>query len=121
MVINCETCLKFSANNRKQNPECPLGPEVPVTPWTKLATDISIFDNSNQLLVVDYTSKFHIICRLPSITARTVTKLLKLIFAEYKLLTSIINDNGPFYTLDYFAKEMNKLSIQHTTTPPHDH
>ena len=121
MVSNCETCLKFNADNRKQNPDGSLGHEVPATPWTKLGTDISTFYNNNYLVVADCRSKFHIICRLLSMTAKSVTEILKLIFAEYGLLTSIISDNGPCYALEYFAKEMNKLGIHHTTTTPHHH
>ena len=70
---------------------------------------------------MDYTSKFCIINRLPSMTARTVTEILKSIFPEYGLLTSIISDNGLCYELEYFAKEINKLRIHHITTSPHHH
>ena len=121
MVSNCETCLKFTANNRKQNPDGVLGHEVPVTPWTQLAIDIFTFGNNNYLVVVDYTSKFHIVCRLPSMTARTVTEILKSIFAEYRLPTCIISDNGPSYELEYLTKGRNKLQILHITTLPHHH
>ena len=40
MVHNCETCLKFSANNHKPKPADTLRHEVPVIAWTKLAMDI---------------------------------------------------------------------------------
>ena len=54
-------------------------------------------------------------------TAWAVTEMLKSISAEYGLLTCIISDNGPHYTLEYFATEMHKLRIQHITTSPHHH
>ena len=97
MVQNCETCLKFSANNCKPRLPSTLGNEVPVTPWTKLAMDIFTFDNENYLLVVDYTSKFPIICKLPSMTARVVTEIMKSIFSEEGHPTTIVSDNGPCY------------------------
>ena len=81
IVQNCETCLKFSANNYKPKPENTLGHEVPAIPWTKLAMDIFTFDNENYLLVVDYTSKFPIICKLPYKTARVVTEIMKSIIS----------------------------------------
>ena len=34
IVSNCETCLKFSANNRKQSPDGTLGHEIPTIPWS---------------------------------------------------------------------------------------
>ena len=97
MVHNCETCLKFCANNCKPKPENTLGHEVPVTPWTKLATHIFTFDSENYLLVVDYTSKFPIICRLPSMTARVVTEIMKSIISEEGHPTTIVSDSGPYY------------------------
>ena len=82
MVHNCEMCLKFSANNHKSKPENSLGHEVPVIPWTKLATDIFTFNNENYLLVVDYTSKFPIICKFPSTTTNVMTEIMKSIISE---------------------------------------
>ena len=58
-MATCQPCLKYAASNKK----CPekknqLGQEIPVTPWTKLGTDIFTLDGANYLLLVDYTSKF---------------------------------------------------------------
>ena len=111
MVQNCETCLKFSANNCKPKPVNTLGHEVPTIPWTNLATDVFIFDNENHLLVVDYTSKFPVIHKLPSMTARVVTEIMKSIIS--------VSDNGPCYASEYFKQEMQKYDIQHIKTLPH--
>ena len=102
MVQNCETCLKFSPNNLKPKPENTRGHEVPVIPWTKLAMDIFTFDNENYLLVVNYTSKFPIICKLPSMTARVVMDIMKSIISEEGHPTTIVSDNGSHYTSEYF-------------------
>ena len=102
MVQNCETCLKFSPNNCKPKPENTLGHEVPVIPWTKLATDIFTFDNENYLLVVDYTSKFPIIYKLLSMTARVVMEIMKSIISEEGCPTTIVSYNGPCYASEYF-------------------
>ena len=102
MVQNCETCLKFSPNNCKSKPENILGHEVPVIPWTKLAMDIFTFDNKNYLLVVDYISKFLIICKLLSMTARVVMETMKSIISEEGYPTTIVSDNGPCYASEYF-------------------
>ena len=58
-VTTCQPCLKYAASNKK-HPEKKnqLGQEIPVTPWTKLGTDIFTLDGVNYLLLVDYTSKF---------------------------------------------------------------
>ena len=121
IVNNCETCHKFSANNRKQGPDGTLGLEIPMIPWPKLTMNIFTFDNNRYLVVVDYTSKFPLIRRLPSMTAWADTEMLKSIFTEYGLPTCIVSDNGPCYTSECFATEMHKLGIQHITTSPHHH
>ena len=53
IVSNCETCLKFSANNRKQSPDGTLCHEIPTIPWSKHVIDIFTFANNNYLVVVD--------------------------------------------------------------------
>ena len=56
LVLNCELCLKYSTAKYKLEPSLTLGQEVPLYPWTKLATDIFHFENVSYLLIVDYTS-----------------------------------------------------------------
>ena len=42
LVLNCELCLKYSTAKCKQDPSLLLGQEVPLYPWTKLATCVSL-------------------------------------------------------------------------------
>ena len=51
-----------------------LGQEIPVTPWTKLGTDIFTLDGANYLLLVDYTSKFPVMCKLTSMSGKSSGK-----------------------------------------------
>ena len=44
LVLNCEFCLKYSTAKHKLEPNLALGQEVPLYPWTKLATDIFHFE-----------------------------------------------------------------------------
>ena len=53
LVLNCELCLKYSHSKHKQKPSTSLGQEIPVHPWTMLATDIFHFESSSYLLIVD--------------------------------------------------------------------
>ena len=43
LVLNCELYLKYPYSKHKQKPSTSLGQEIPVHPWTKLATDIFPF------------------------------------------------------------------------------
>ena len=118
MVSNCETWLKFSANNKPQAIQ-PTGTWSSSHTLDKSCNTHLICDNCNYLLMVDYMSKFHIFCKLPSMIARVVTEMVKSIFSEYDKLTTIVSDNGPCYSSEYLAREMAKCRINHTTTLPH--
>ena len=66
MILNCELCLKYSQFKCKQKPTMSLDLEVPLHPWTKLATDLFHFECASYLLIVDYTSRFPVVCKLSS-------------------------------------------------------
>ena len=83
-----------------------LGQEIPIHPWTKLATDILHYEGESYLLLVDYTSQFPIVCKLNSMTAQHVINHFKLIFSEYGWLDTLVSDNGPCYASEVFTKIM---------------
>ena len=56
LILNCQLCLNYSQYKCKQPPHMSLGQEIPIHPWTKLATDIFHFEGESYLLLVDYTS-----------------------------------------------------------------
>ena len=72
-VSNCTTCFKFSS----QKPTCVsnrqyAGHEIPVHPWSKLASDIFYFEGDSYLIIIDYTSQFPIIRKLSSMTSKAI-------------------------------------------------
>ena len=72
LVLNCQLCLKYLQSKCKLTPNMSLGQEIPPFPWTKLATDIFYFEGDSYLLLVDYTSRYPVICKLTSMTAQPV-------------------------------------------------
>ena len=68
LVLNCELCLKYSTAKYKLEPSLSLGQEVPLYPWTKLATDVFHFEGASYLLIVDYTGRYAVVCKLTSMT-----------------------------------------------------
>ena len=42
IVLNCELCLKYFNPKSKQPANMPLGQEILIYPWMKVATDIEI-------------------------------------------------------------------------------
>ena len=96
-----------------------LGQEVPLHPWTKVATDTFHFKNDSYLLLVEYTSRFLIVHKLMSSMAQQVTSQLKLIFSEYGWPETIVSDHGPCYTAKIFTKLMTDYSVKHVISSPH--
>ena len=81
LVLNSKLCLKYSKH--KQEPILLLGQEVPLYPWTKLATDMFHFEGVSYLPVVDYTSRFPVVHKLSSMTGQHILSHFKCICSEY--------------------------------------
>ena len=116
MVSNCETSLKFSVNNRWPKPDNQLGYEVPIIHWVKDATGIFTFNNCNYFLMVDYTSKFPMFCKLPWMTTGVVTEMIKSIFSEYDKPSMIIVPATPLNTLQKRGPNRESTTLPHHLT-----
>ena len=119
-IASCQPCLKYAASNKK----CPekknqLGQEIPVTPWTKLGTDIFTLDRINYLLIVDYTSKFPVVRKLTSMTGKAVVSHSKNIMSEYTWPCTIVSDNGLCYVSKEFCELMQQKGVSHILVLPH--
>ena len=106
LVLNCELCLKYSTAKCKLEPSLALGQEVPLHPWTKLAMDIFHFNGVSNLLVVDYTSQYPVVCKLTSMTGQHIASHFKLICSEYGWPETLLSDNGPCYISEIFTNLM---------------
>ena len=119
LILNCLLCLKYSRSKKKTDESSTLGQEVPITPWTKLATDPFHFEGQSYLLLVDYMSQFPIVRRLASMTAHQIADHFKQIISEYGWPETIISDNGPCYASKAFKKLMKEYNVNHVTSSPH--
>ena len=118
LVLNCELCLKYSNSKCKQEPSLLPGQEVPLYPWTKLATDVFHFERAFYLLV-GYTSGFPVVHKLTSMTGQHIVSHFKLICSEYGWQEILVSDNGPCYAYKVFANLMRKYNVNHITSSPH--
>ena len=76
---SCKTCIKYSKSQRNE----PLQSHpTPVVPWHTVTTDLFETKNSKYLLIVDYYSRFPILHKLSSTTARVLIQEMKAVFAE---------------------------------------
>ena len=117
LILNCQLCLKYSQSKHKQPLHMSLGQEIPIHPWTKLATDIFHCEAESCLLLVDYTSCFLIVGKLNSMTSQHAINHFKLIF--YGWPDTLVSDNGPCYASEAFTKIMHEYNVNHITSPPH--
>ena len=96
-----------------------LHQEIPIHPWTKLATGIFDFEGVSYLLLADCTSRFPVVCKLNSMTAQHVASHIKLIFSEYGWPDTLVSDSRPCYTAEVFSNLMQEYSFNHITSSPH--
>ena len=94
LITNCTTCLKFSAQKPTSNKQH-AGHEIPIHPWSKLASDIFHFEGDSYLLIVDYTSHFPIIRKLNSMTGKAIAHHMQSIFSEYGWPDTLVMEMDP--------------------------
>ena len=119
LILNCQLCLKYSRSKDKNMPHTALGHEVPLVPWSKVATDIFHYESHSYLLVVDYTSRFPIVRELKSMSAQHIVEHFRLIFSEYRWPDTLVSDNGPCYIAETFTNLMKEYAVNHITSSPH--
>ena len=118
-MLNCQLCLKYSNAKKKQEANLSLGQEVPLFPWTKLATDLFHFEGDSYVSIVNYTSQFPIVVKLKSMPGQHIVDHCKKICAEYGWPDTIISNNGPCYTSEIFKGLMREYEVNHITSLPH--
>ena len=83
LFTNCQTCLKFSNNNHKQPPSQQQEQEVPLVPWSKLATYIFHFENCSYQIMVYYYSRLPLIMQTRQDDSQTYDKPHARNFSKY--------------------------------------
>ena len=77
------------------------------------------FEGVSYLLIVDYTSRFQVVCKLTSMTGQHIANHFKLICSEYGWPETLVSDNGPCYTSEVFTNLMKEYNVNHITGSPH--
>ena len=119
LILNCQLYLKYSRSKDKNMPCTALGHEVPLVPWSKLATDIFHYESHSYLLIGDYTSRFPIVRELKSMSAQHIAEHFRLIFSEYVWPDTLVSDNGLCYVTETFTNLMREYAVNHITSSPH--
>ena len=109
-----KTCIKHSKSQRCE----PQSHPTPELPWYTVATDLFEIRNSKYLLLVDYYSRFPMLCKLGSTTSRVLVQEMKAVFAELRVPDMIVSDSGPQYTSAEFKDFTKQWQIEHRLSSP---
>ena len=82
-------------------------------------TDIFHFEGASYVLIVDYTSRFPVVCKLSSMTGQHIATQCKQLFSEYSWPETLISNNGPWYAVETFTNMMKEYGVNHITSSPH--
>ena len=115
-VGSCHVCQKYQASQTKE----PFIPhDVPLTPWTKLGSDLFYLNNRQYLITTDYTTKYAVRRQLPSSAPSSViVKVLKTIMSELGIPRELVSDRGPHFSSHEFRNFCSKWGIKHTCSSP---
>ena len=100
-----QSCSFCQEHRNKQPKEPQITHEIPTTPWTKFGTDLFHLFKQTYLIIVDYTTNYFDISKLPDAKSLTVVQHTKAIFAKYGIPKEIVSDNGP----EFYAKAYNNF------------
>ena len=70
------------------------------------------------LAISDYYSNFIEVARVTAITARTIIKELKAVFARFGIPHILVTDNGPQFASSEFSVFAHTCEFKHVTSPP---
>ena len=83
-----------------------------------MTTDLFKTKNSKYLLIVDYSSRFPVLCKLGSTASRVLVQEMKAVFTELGVPNVIVSDGGPQYTSSEFKDLTKHWQIEHKVSSP---
>lgn len=90
--------------------------ERPERPWQKLGTDLFVLGGKNDLLVVDYFSRYVEIAPLSHTKSMDIIVPLKSIFARHGIPEVLMSDNGPQFSGLAFTSFADLFGFRHITS-----
>ena len=118
IVNKCEKYLAHCRHNQKE-PYIPI--DIPIVAWKTIATDLFVFQDKTNILIIDLFSHFPVVRQLHGESTNVVLNTLKGIFSDFGIPESIISDNGLCYKSQEFNTFCAKFEINHITGASHNH
>ena len=70
-------------------------------------------------IIVDYTSRFPVVCKLSSLTEQHIATQFKQDFSGYGWPETLMSGNGPCCTMEAFINMMKEYGVNHITSSPY--
>ena len=100
-IAKCTICNTFKPEQCRE----PVRPhELPDRPWSKVGTDLFVYNNPTYIVAVDYYSNFIEMDRLRDSSSKTAIKALKAYFSRHGIPDIVVSDNGSQYTSGEFHR-----------------
>ena len=115
-VSNCSVCNTIQPSQAR---EPLIVHEIPTRPWSKVATDLSVYNRDNFVVIIYYYSNFIEVERTKNTSSQSVIQVLKTIFGRHGIPDTVVSDNGPAYASEEFKKFADDWESSHVTTSPH--
>jgi len=115
-IAKCDICLSHHASLGK---EPLIQHEITDRPWAKIGADLCELRGRTLLVVCDYYSNYVEVENLHKTNTVAVTRALKVLFARYGILDTLVMDNGPQFASQEFALFANTWGFEHTTSSPY--
>ncbi|MCH2405926.1 MAG: DDE-type integrase/transposase/recombinase [Nitrosopumilus sp.] len=95
--------------------------EIPKSAWHTLAIDIQgPYPTGDFLLVIiDYRSRYPVVCQLKNITTKSITKALRKVFMTFGYPYRITTDNGSNFKSSAFCSYLQAHGIKHRIVTPY--
>jgi hypothetical protein len=114
----CETCAEHG-NQQKGEKLTPV--PVPPCAWQTVGMDNFVFKGQNYLLLVDYLTKFPVVCTVNDLSSSVNMAMVKSVFSEYGISVKLIADRGSNFTSKEFIEFAVKwqFDLQFTSSEHH--
>ena len=107
-----------AAHQNKQHKETLRQTKTSERPWSELGADLFEFEGQQNLLLIDYYSKFIEVEELKELTSKATIDALKSQFCRHGIPNTMRTDNGPQFSAREFSSFCSSLSIEHKTSSP---
>ena len=114
-IKSCSVCQEYQLKQKKE----PLIPHnVLVVPWSKVGTDLFHLKNKDYIIVVNFTTNYFGLSKLPDTRSSTVIAHTKSIFSKYGIPLEVFSDNCPEFSSHKYKLFSQEYDFKHTKSSP---